>query len=168
MYSIDPLEKSPRFAQHRHVSIAYPCANRQKRLESRGEIMNWRLLLYLSLFGFVMAIATISFLPQTFEYIVWPFIFCFCAYTISKNCNDRLFVHGFMLSIINCIYIVAFHSAFFETYAAAHDAAIAAPQGPSPRAMSAAFGVVAGIISGVVQGAFCIIAGKLRSKTQAA
>ena len=41
--------------------------------------MNWRLLLYLSLFGFVMAIATINFLPQQFEYILWPFIFGFWA-----------------------------------------------------------------------------------------
>jgi hypothetical protein len=128
--------------------------------------MNWGLLLRLSAFGFVMAIATISFIPQQFEYVVWPFIFGFCAYTIAKKCDDRFFIHGFMLSIINCIYIVAFHTAFFDAYASAHDAAIAMlPQGPSPRAMSAALGVVAGVISGIIQGVFCIIAAKLQKKT---
>jgi hypothetical protein len=127
--------------------------------------MNWRLLLYLSLFGFIMAIATISFLPQTFEYIVWPFIFSFCAYSIAKKCDDRFFIHGFMLSIINCIYIVAFHTAFFDAYSASHADAIAMlPKGPSPRAMSAAMGVVAGVISGIVQGIFCITAAKMMKK----
>jgi hypothetical protein len=127
--------------------------------------MNWGLLLRLSIFGFGMAIVTISFLPQTYEYVVWPFIFIFCAYSIAKNCDDRFFIHGFMLSIINCIYIVAFHTAFFNSYAAAHDAAVAAlPQGPNPRAMSAAFGVIAGIVSGIVQGAFCLVAAKMQKK----
>ena len=113
-----------------------------------------------------MAIATINFLPQTFEYVVWPVIFGICAYAIAKNCEDRHFIHGFMLSIINCIYIVAFHTAFFDSYAAAHNGWISSlPAGPSPMAMSAAFGVIVGIVSGVVQGAFCIIAAKMRKQT---
>ena len=131
--------------------------------------MNWRLLLYLSLFGLVMAIATVSFLPQTFEYIVWPFIFGFCAYTIAKRCQDRYFFHGFFLSIINCVYIVAFHVAFWDAYSAAHADMIASlPQGPSPRAMAAAIGLIAGVLSGIVQGLFCLVAAKLQNKSQAA
>ena len=127
--------------------------------------MNWGLLLRLSAFGAVMAIATINFLPQTFEYIVWPFIFAFCAYAIAKNCEDRLFIHGFMLSIINCIYIVAIHTAFFDMYAAAHNGWISSlPPGLNPRAMSAAYGVVAGIVSGIVLGIFCVLANRMLKK----
>ena len=114
-----------------------------------------------------MAIATISFLPQQFEYILWPFIFGFCAYSIAKHCEDRFFFHGFFLSIINCIYIVAFHTAFFETYAAAHEPWISMlPPGSNTRAMSAAAGIVIGIVSGIIQGLCCIAAAKMQSKSQ--
>ncbi len=127
--------------------------------------MNWGLLLKLSAFGFAMAIATISFIPQQFEYVLWPIIFGFCAYSIAKNCQDRLFFHGFLLSIINCVYIVAFHSAFFITYSSAHESLInGLPQGPSLIAMSAAMGVMIGVISGVVQGALCIGFSKMLMK----
>ena len=127
--------------------------------------MNWRLLVYLSLFGFVMAIATINFIPQAFEPVLWLAIFAFCAYSIAKNCDSRFFFHGFLLSIINCIYIIAFHVAFFESYSAAHAEFVnAIPQGVNPRIMSAAFGVVAGIASGIVQGVLAIVAAKMQKK----
>ena len=134
-----------------------------------GEIMNWRLLIYLSFFGFVMAIATISFIPQNVEPILWLFVFGFCSYSIAKNCQDRYFFHGFFLSIINCIYIVAFHTAFWETYSASHESFVSIlPAGPSARAAAAAAGVLTGVLSGVVQGLFCLGAAKLQSKSQAA
>ena len=131
--------------------------------------MNWRLLLYLSLFGFVMAIATISFIPMGIEPILWLFIFGFCAYSIAKHCNDRYFFHGFMLSIINCIYIVAFHTAFWDSYSSAHSEMIASfPSGVNPKIISAATGPVAGVLSGIIQGLLCVVAAKIRNKSQVA
>ena len=112
-----------------------------------------------------MAIATISFIPQNFEWILWLFIFGFCAYSIAKHCDSRYFFHGFMLSIINCIYITAFHAAFWDRYYAAHSDFISGlPQGVSPRAMVAAFGLVAGVVSGLVQGGLAFGAAKLQKK----
>lgn len=126
--------------------------------------MNWRLLLYLSFFGFIMAIATISFIPMTVEPILWLAIFGFCSYSIAKNCESRFFFHGFMLSIINCIYITAFHVAFFDAYAASHDMAAATINGVSTRIFVAATGVVAGVLSGLVQGALCYGLAKTQKK----
>ncbi|MEI7986258.1 MAG: hypothetical protein WCI55_11580 [Armatimonadota bacterium] len=128
--------------------------------------MNWGLLLRLSAFGFVMAIATISFIPIGIEPILWLVIFGFCAYSIAKNCEDRYFFHGFMLSIINCIFIVAFHVAFWDTYSAAHSDMVASfPKDINPRMISAASGPIFGVLSGIVQGLMCVAAAKIQKKT---
>lgn len=130
-----------------------------------GKNMNWRLLLYLSFFGAAMAIATISFIPIMVEPVLWLAIFGFCSYSIAKNCDSRFFFHGFILSIINCIYISAFHTAFFDSYSAAHPEFInSLPQGVNPRMASAASGVMIGVASGVIQGLLCLAAAKMQKK----
>lgn len=112
-----------------------------------------------------MAIATVSFIPIGMEPVLWLFIFGFCSYTIAKKCDDRFFFHGFMLSIINCIYIVAFHVAFWDAYSAAHSDMVASfPKDLNPRMVSAASGPIIGVISGIVQGIFCIVAAKIQKK----
>lgn len=122
--------------------------------------MNWGLLLKLSTFGFAMAIATIELIPFEFELILWVFIFGFCAYAIVKQCTESLFMHGFMLSMITCIYYTVFHFAFFETYAASHTALMSqvnqvVPPGSNQKPLVVAFGVVFCVISGIIQGLFC-------------
>lgn len=127
--------------------------------------MNWRLLVYLSLFGFVMAIATVSFIPTNLEPILWLFVFGFSAYSIAKHCDSRFFFHGFILCIINCIYIVAFHTAFFDAYSLAHADLIArVPQGMSARMFFAATGPVFGVISGILLGLLSVGTAKLQKK----
>src|SRR5689334_17941565 len=78
--------------------------------------MNWILLFTLSLFGLGMAIATVYLIPFKFQGLFWLLIFIFCAYMIAKKCNGKYFLHGFMLSLLNCVWIVGVHVLLFDAY----------------------------------------------------
>ena len=78
--------------------------------------MNWKLIFQLSLFGLIMAFATISLIPEHFEFIFWIVIFIFCAWVIAKRAGGKYFLHGFLLSIANSIWITIVHCIFCLTY----------------------------------------------------
>ena len=82
--------------------------------------MNFKLILQLSLFGFAMAIATVFWIPSNIEPIFWLAIFLLCAYLIAKNCSDKYFLNGFLVSLVNCIWITSAHIIFFDTYSVNH------------------------------------------------
>ena len=53
--------------------------------------MNWKIIFQLSIFGLIMALGTISLIPEKTEPVFWIFIFCFCAYVIAKVCRGQVF-----------------------------------------------------------------------------
>ncbi len=127
--------------------------------------MNWKLIFRLSLFGLAMAIATVYWIPSNVEPFFWLVIFIICAYFIAKRCNDKYFLHGFMVSIFNCVWIVAIHYALYNTYMSNHadmlrDMNTKMP-GKDPRIMMLVVGPIIGVISGLVQGLFAWIASKM-------
>ncbi|HSY76096.1 MAG TPA: hypothetical protein VK890_04525, partial [Bacteroidia bacterium] len=67
--------------------------------------MNLKLILALSLFGLFMALATVYFIPSNVENFLWPVIFIICAYLVAKNAPGKYFLHGFLTSLVNCIWI---------------------------------------------------------------
>jgi hypothetical protein len=126
--------------------------------------MNWKLIFQLSLFGLAMAIGTVFVIPSTVEPIFWLLIFIFCAWLIAKKVRGRYFLHGFLTSLMNCVWITAAHVLLFEQYMARHpDEAqmMAQLDFVSPRTLMALTGPVIGIVSGVVLGTFSVIAAKL-------
>lgn len=127
--------------------------------------MNWRLLVYLSLFGFVMAIATISFVPTNIEMMIWPFIFGLSAYSIGKHCDRQFFLNGFILGVIDCIYLVAFRIAFFQTYNSVHtDLLTRLSADVNQRMATIAATVIFGIISGLIIGLLSLAVAKIQKK----
>jgi len=128
--------------------------------------MNWKVVFQLSIFGLGMAIATISLIPSNIESIFWLAIFLFCAYTIAKRCNGQYFLHGFMVSIFNCIWITAIHFAMADTYLANHkeEATMMQNMPMSAKTMMLIVGPVIGVVSGLVLGLFAFIASKLVKK----
>ncbi len=130
--------------------------------------MNWKLIFQLSLFGLAMAIATVYWIPSSIEPIFWLAIFVLCAYFIAKNCSDKFFLHGFMVSIFNCIWITAAHIVFYNTYIAGHtkEASMMAsmPMPNHPRLMMLVMGPVIGAMFGLVLGLFAFIASKIVKK----
>jgi uncharacterized membrane protein len=133
--------------------------------------MNWSLIFKLSLFGLAMAFATVYFIPPHVEQFCWLAIFIICAYLIAKNCSADYFLTGFLVSLVNCIWITAVHVFLFKTYMAGHpmEAANMAkmPMHEHPRRMMLVVGPIVGAVSGLVLGLFSFVASKLVKKPAA-
>jgi hypothetical protein len=132
--------------------------------------MNWKLILQLSLFGLVMAIATVFVIPSNIEPLFWLAIFIVCAYLIAKNCSERYFLNGFMVSLFNAVWITAAHIILFDSYIANHSQEVAMmtkiPIAINPKLMMLITGPVIGVISGLILGLFSFIASKIvKNKT---
>ena len=130
--------------------------------------MNKKIIFSLSLFGLAMAIATVFWIPSNIEPLFWLTIFIVCAYLIAKKCSGKFFLHGFLVSLVNCVWITSTHIILFESYIANHpqeaEMMKQMPMPDSPRLMMLITGPVIGIISGFVLGLFAFIASKIMKK----
>ena len=135
--------------------------------------MNWKLIFQLSVFGLIMAFATLSLVPTSLEWVFWLVIFIFCAYTIAKVCTGKYFLHGFLVSMVNCVWITAVHGFCFTYYTQHHpEMTSMSTNMPNylathPRQMMLIFGPIAGAISGLILGLFSFIASKIVKKPAA-
>jgi len=133
--------------------------------------MNWKIIIQLSLFGLIMAFGTISLIPQNVEPAFWLIIFVFCALVIAKACPEKYFLHGFLVSMVNCIWITAIHIYFYQTYVNHHPAmanmgqSMPSPLSIHPRLTMLIFGPVFGALSGIILGLFALLASKIVKKT---
>ncbi|WP_212004957.1 hypothetical protein [Chitinophaga sp. HK235] len=127
--------------------------------------MNWSLIFKLSFFGLAMALGTVYFIPSKVEPFCWIAIFIICAYFIAKYCTSKFFLHGFMLSLFNCVWITGVHILLYKTYLSWHleEAEMMAkmPMPDSPRLMMLMMGPVVGAVSGLVQGLFAYVASRV-------
>src|SRR5438046_1417406 len=127
--------------------------------------MRWRLILALSMFGLVMAIATVFVIPSTIEPLFWFVIFVVCAYIIARRAPNRPFLHGLLVSIVNSIWITAVHVLLIDSYLPRHpqEASMMAstPLSGLPRVMMALTGSLIAVASGVLLGLFAMIATRL-------
>jgi hypothetical protein len=130
--------------------------------------MNWKLIFQLSLFGLAMAFATVYLIPSNAEPFFWIPIFLVCAYLIAWHCTDKFFLHGFLVSLVNCIWITAAHIILSRTYLPSHSKEVALlatmPMPKHPRLMMLIMGPVVGIVSGLVLGLFAFVASKIVRK----
>src|SRR5256885_2510438 len=114
--------------------------------------MNWKLIFGLSLFGLAMAIATVFWIPSSIEWIFWLVIFLICAYLIAKNAPGNYFLHGFLVSVVNSVWITIAHVALFSTYVANHpemtEMNAKLPMAEHPKRMMAILGPIFGICFG--------------------
>jgi len=131
-------------------------------------MINGNLIFRLSLFGLAMAIATVFWIPGNIEPLVWLPIFIFCAYVIAKRAPGKFFLHGFLVSLLNSVYITSAHIIFFSTYSANHTDEMNMFNNMHssfpPQAMMALMGPVFGVIFGIILGFFSFIAGKVVKK----
>ena len=131
--------------------------------------MNWKLVFLLSLFGLAMGMATVFVIPSNIEPFCWLAIFLICAYIIAVRAPGRYFLHGFMVSIFNSVWITAWHVLLFDQYVAHHQKEVEMMKAMplSPRVMMVVTGPVVGIVSGLVLGLFAFLAYKLVGKRSA-
>ncbi len=132
--------------------------------------MNWKLIFGLSLFGLAMAFATISLIPSNTEPFIWLPIFLVCSYFIAKKAPGKYFLHGFLTSLVNCVWITGAHIWLYKTYMASHVAEaqqyakMNAELGLSVRRAMFLMGPIIGIISGIVLGLLAFAASKMFGK----
>ena len=129
--------------------------------------MNWKIILQLSIFGLIMAIGTVSLIPQNIEWMFWLPIFIFCAFVIAKVCPDKYFLYGFLVCLVNCFWIIVVHVLFYKSYIPTHISMFTSmplPLGNHPRWVMIISGPIFGILSGIVLGLFSIIASKIVKK----
>lgn len=125
--------------------------------------MNWKLIFVLSLLAIPMAFATVYYIPQNVEPVVWLVLFIACAFIIAKVARGKFFLHGFMVSIFNCVWITAIHFILFDAYYANHPN-LAEMKDVTPQTMRYAglvIGPVIGILSGLILGLFSFVAAKI-------
>jgi hypothetical protein len=132
--------------------------------------MNWKIIFQLSIFGLIMAFATVSLIPEKLEFAFWLVIFIFCAWVITKACQGKYFLHGFLVSMVNSVWITAVHIAFGLTYVANHPRmASMSTSMPSsltshPRLAMAITESVYGVMFGIILGLFAFVASKIVKK----
>jgi hypothetical protein len=128
--------------------------------------MNWKLIFQLSLFGLIMAFATISLIPERSEFIFWIIIFVFCAWAIAKKAPGKYFLYGFLLSLVNSIWITIAHVAFFISYLSNHPDMspekmhMPAAMSDHPRLLMVIIAPIFGAVFGLFQGLFAWLASK--------
>ena len=76
--------------------------------------MNWKLIFTLSLFGVAMAIASLFDVTHGIEPFLWLIIFIVYAIVIAKKVGGKYFLHGFLVSFFNGVWIAIIHAAFFR------------------------------------------------------
>lgn len=116
-----------------------------------------------------MAVATVFLIPSNVEPFCWLAIFILCAYLVAKNAPGKYFLHGFCVSIMNCVWITSMHILFFAQYIAKHQQELEMSNKMSllqghPREQMLIMGPIIGIVSGLVLGLFCFIASKMVKK----
>jgi hypothetical protein len=125
--------------------------------------MPWKLIIQLSMFGLLMGVATVFWIPPNVEPILWILIFVFCAVRIGRV-SDQPFVSGVLLGLANSVWITACHVLLFSKYLETHPREAAMMKTmllpDSPRAMMAMVGPVVGLISGVVIGILAFLCSK--------
>jgi len=130
--------------------------------------MNWKLILLLSVFGLGMAFATISTIPFKIEPVCWLVIFIICAWAIAKYAPGRYFLHGFVVSLVNCVWITGAHVYFYTQYMANHpemaDMTAKMPMQEHPRLLMLFMGPAFGIAFGLILGLFAFLASRLMKK----
>jgi hypothetical protein len=135
-------------------------------------VLNWKLIVQLSLFGLAMGILTVFVIPTRFEPVCWLFIFVICAYIIAKRAPGQYFLHGLMVSVVNSFWIIAAHVLFFNQYVAGHpeEARMMTmmPLSTHLRMLMILAGLVVGAVSGLILGLFAFVAGKLVIRPPAA
>jgi uncharacterized membrane protein YGL010W len=117
-----------------------------------------------------MSLATVWFIPEKVESVVWLIIFFNCACIVAKQAPSRYFLHGFLISIFNSVWITIAHVLFSNSYIANHpnaaqmNASLLVFMQQHQRMAMMIMGLPFGIAFGLVLGLFCFVASKVVKK----
>ena len=82
--------------------------------------MNLRLVLLVSMIALVAAIATVYAIPPSAESGCWLAVMLACALAVVRLAPGKFFLHGFLVGLLNWLWVAASHVLLFGAYAARH------------------------------------------------
>ncbi len=133
--------------------------------------MNWKLIFGLSILGMIMGIASVFWLSFSIEPFFWIVVFILSAYLIAKYAPGKYFMHGFLVALVNCIWVTAAQVINFDTYVYNHPELHAMnaqmPWPDHPKRMMVLMAPLIGALSGVILGLFSYIAAKIMKRPKA-
>jgi hypothetical protein len=127
--------------------------------------LNWKLILALSLFGVAMGFGTVFAISPRVEPFFWLVIFIICAFLIARRVPLRAFFHGFLLGIVNSVWVTAAHLIFFNRYLMGHTEQAQMMRalhasGVVPHVVMSLVGLGMGLIPAVVMGVLAYVLAK--------
>jgi hypothetical protein len=128
--------------------------------------MNWKLIFTLSLFGLVMALCTITLIPPGIEPALWLFLFVAVGRLIARFAAGDYFAHGFLVSMVNSVWITTAHVIFFVPYLVHHPQMVEMSKKipfltHHTRWQMLIMGPIFGVLFGLIQGLFAVLASKI-------
>ncbi|MFD2148462.1 hypothetical protein [Mucilaginibacter antarcticus] len=128
-------------------------------------MIKWKLITQLSVFGLIMAFASVSVISTKMEPPFWLMTFIFSAFVIARVAPGKYFLHGFILAMFNSVWITLVHLYFYDSYAANHQDMMSM-YGTHPRLMMLLLGPLFGVMFGIILGLFALIASKVVKKNE--
>ena len=130
--------------------------------------LNWKLIFALSLFGIAMALADTFGHIGKIEPILWLIIFVIYGVIIVRNAPGNYFLHAFLVSVINGVWIGIIHASYHDTYMMNNpDMANMESKMPmfgSPQMTMIILGPIFGALFGLISGLITWIISKLMKK----
>ena len=125
----------------------------------------------LSFPAIAVAFAGVYGMSSKVEPIIWFLLFVYYAYVISKQAPGKYFLHGFLVSVLNGVWIGIIHSAMSETYFANNPEMMTdyenMPHFASPAVMMLIMGPIIGAVTGLVAGLFAFLAPRVMRRRAA-
>jgi hypothetical protein len=107
-------------------------------------------------------------LSSSEELVVWLLIFIVLAIILSAKATGKFFLHGFLIAIVNSVWVTGSHVALFDAYKSTHQSMFNDPSKlpipDNPQLGMVLFGPLIGIASGLVLGLFSVIAARIRGR----
>jgi len=130
--------------------------------------MNWKLIFSLSLVGILMALLDTFTSISKVEPILWLIIFIFYGIIIVRKAPGNYFLHAFLVSVVNGVWIGIIHAAFSSQYLASNPdmqqmEAKMPMIGNLPMTM-VVFGPIFGAVFGIINGIITWIISKVMTK----
>jgi hypothetical protein len=127
--------------------------------------MNWKIVLLLSLFGVAMGVASLFGLTRGIEPFLWLLIFILYAWLIARHGQRKYFLHGFLGSVLNGIWISIIHASLYSFYLKNNPEMLQGlsrlPPSISPRVIMLIIGPIVGVLFGVIAGLFAFVGAKV-------
>ncbi|MEZ4889210.1 MAG: hypothetical protein R2779_01215 [Crocinitomicaceae bacterium] len=126
--------------------------------------MNYKIIIILSSIGLIMGLLTVKGFTQKIEPFLWLLFGIATSLVLSKNIDEKTFLHGLIIGLTWGIINGMIQSAFFDTYISNNpqlQQSFSKSTFIQPRYFVLATGPIIGLITGLVLGGLSVLLKKI-------